>query len=85
VVADHIAAAEGVHANFPAGAGADVPDPAVGDILGVGGAGFLIEDLQQRAGGAGGRVDFMAVVHFGHLDVETILAEDAGGMAGEPE
>ncbi len=27
----------------------------------------------------------MAVVHFGDLDIVTVLCEDAGGLLGEPE
>ena len=85
VVADDIAAAERVHADFARLARADVAEAAVGDVVLIGGAGFLVEDFQEAARGAGRRVDLVFVVHLGDLDVEAVLGEDARGVAGEPE
>ena len=57
----------------------------MGDVVLVSRAGFLVEDLQQATGGAGGGVDLVAVVHFRHLDVEAFLRQDLCGLAGQPE
>ena len=85
VVADDVTTAEGVHADFLAGAGADVADAAVGDVVFVRGAGFLVEDIEEAPGGAGGGIDFVAVVHLGDFNVEALVAEDGGGFPREPE
>jgi hypothetical protein len=45
VVADDVAATEGVHADFTGFARPDVTEAAVGDVVLIGGVGFLVEDF----------------------------------------
>ena len=85
VIADDIATAQGVHADFLAWACADVANAAVSDVVLVAGVGFLVEDFQQAACGSGWRIDLVAVVHFRDFDVEAVIAKDLGSFAGEVE
>ena len=85
VVPDDVATAEGVHADFPWLARADIAMAAVGDVVFIIGAGFLVEDFQKRASSAGWGIDFVLMVHFCDLDIEAILSQNAGRLAGEPE
>lgn len=84
VVADDVAAAEGVEADFAFGAFADVAVAAVGDVLLVGEVADFGEDFDEAAGGAAGGVDLLVVVHFHDFEIEG-FAEDFGGLACEPE
>ncbi len=85
VIANDIATTKRVHADFFGFAWADVAVTAVSDVVLVGCASFLVEDFEECASGAGGSIDFVFVVHFRHFDVEAVLFQDAGGLAGEPE
>lgn len=85
VIADDVSATEGMHANFTRLARADVAEATMGDVILIGGAGFLVENFKQAASGAGWGIDFVLVVHFGDLDVEAVLGEYPGRLAGEPE
>ena len=85
VVADDIATAQRVHPDFARFARADVAEAAMGDVVLVGRAGFLVEDFKQAAGSAGWGVDLVLVVHFRDLDVEAFLRENTRGLASEPE
>ncbi len=85
VIPDHVAAAEGVHTDFPRLARADIAMAAVGDVVFIIGAGLLVEDFQERASGAGWGIDLVLVMHFRDFDIEAILSQDASCLAGEPE
>ena len=85
MISDHIATAQGVHPNLAGISWADVSDSTVGDVILVGGVGFLIQNIQQASRGAGWRVDLVTVVHFRDLDIEGVLLEDASREAREVE
>lgn len=96
VIADDVAAAQGVQANFIFGSGADdslasVPQGFVRrEIAGLG------EDVRKGCGGAAGGVLFVVVVHFDDFEVEVVSQDfrrfacepekgvDAGGIVGSP-
>lgn len=96
MIADDVAAAQGVHADFVFGSGADdslaaVPEGFVQrEIAGLG------EDVCEGCGGAAGGVLFVMVMHFDDFEVESASQDfrcfasepekgvDAGGVVGSP-
>lgn len=84
VIADNIAAAQGVKADFIFGSGADDSLAAVfqgvvrREIAGLG------EDVCESCGGAAGGVLFVVVVHFDDFEVE-VVSQDFRRFASEPE
>lgn len=85
VVTNDVTATERVHADFTRLAWTDVAQAAVGDVILISGAGFLVEDLEQAAGSPGRGIDLVLVMHLGDLDIEAVLSEHAGRLTGEPE
>ena len=55
------------------------------DVISVARVSFLVENIEQAAGSAGGGVDLVSVVHFGDLYIEGVIAKDCRGLAGEVE
>ena len=84
VIADDIAAADGVHPDFVRSAFSDDAESAVADIVVVLEFANFGEDFCEPFCGAGGGVFFEAVMHFDDFEVER-GAEDFGGFAREPE
>ena len=84
VIADDVAAAQGMHADFVFGSGSDDSLAAVfqgvvwREIAGLG------EDVCEGCGGAAGGVLFVMVVHFDDFEVEAV-SQDFRCFAGEPE
>lgn len=84
VIADDVAAAQGMHADFIFGSGADDSLAAVfqgvvwREIAGLG------EDVCEGCGSAAGGVLFVMVVHFDDFEVEAV-SQDFRCFAGEPE
>lgn len=96
VVADNVAAAQGMHADFVFGSGADDSLAAMfqgfvrREIAGLG------EDVCESCGGAAGGILFVMVVHFDDFEVEGVSQDfrrfaskpekgvDAGGVVGGP-
>ena len=85
MIADDIATAECVHADLAGGACSGEAKATVNDVLVIIRFRFLIEDFEKSARGTGRGIDLMTMVHFRDLDIKMFIAEDARGVAGEPE
>lgn len=84
MIADNVAAAQGVQADFIFGSGADDSLAAVyqgvvqREIAGLG------KDVGEGCSGAAGGILFVMVVHFDNFEVEAV-SQDFRCFAGEPE
>lgn len=84
VIADDIATADGVEADFVGGAFADHAVASVADILLVLEVADIGQDFREFFGGTAGGIFFEAVMHFDDFEVE-IGAENFGSFLGEKE
>ena len=83
VVSYDIATTKSVHADFFIRSWPWFADTTVSDVILIGGVGFLVEDFKKSASGAGRGIDFVAMVHFGDLDIEGVISEDGGSLTSE--
>jgi hypothetical protein len=82
MITDHIAAAQGMDTDFIGATRAGFADTAMAGQFGHTLMFGLSQDFHQGAGRATRRILLVAMVHFHHFEVKT-LVQDLGGLGGQ--